>query len=215
VNLRTDEANSAIRKSLSDERLAKYYEAAGNDVAGALCLYERNTRLSETFYTPLQCMEICLRNTLYRCMAEKYGPEWLQRDGVPLGADAIGAIRQAEHSLLLSNKSLTPGALVAELHFGFWVAILGPRYDANLWRAALCNAFLDSGRRMRRDKVHGRFNAIRRFRNRVAHHEPIFQNDLVQRHNEIIEATAWMCQHTAAWALTMSRFAAVYYSAQL
>jgi hypothetical protein len=41
---------------------------------------------------------------------------------------------------------------------------------------------------------------IRRFRNRVAHHEPILSGDLPARHREIIETIGWMCPLTASWS---------------
>jgi hypothetical protein len=112
--------------------------------------------------------------------------------------------------LAQSRKAITLGAVVAELSFGFWVSLLGPRYDATLWRASLYRAFRENGARMKRDRVHGRFNALRRFRNRIAHHEPIFLNNLANTHAEIIEATNWMCSDTAAWTLHISRFAIVF-----
>jgi hypothetical protein len=82
---------------------------------------------------------------------------------------------------------------------------MGPRYDATLWRGALYKAFLAEGGKPR-SIVHGRFNAIRRFRNRVAHHEPIFDRALLQIHDEIIGAIRWMCRETASWAAYHSRF---------
>ena len=48
-------------------------------------------------------------------------------------------------------------------------------------------------------------NALRRLRNRIAHHEPIFQKDLRLMHDETIEAIRWLCPITAAWADTNSR----------
>lgn len=85
--------------------------------------------------------------------------------------------------------------------------LLGARYDATLWRGALFRAFLARGG-MKRSVVHGRFNAIRRFRNRVAHHEPVFHKDVAGMHDEIIEAISWMRRDTSAWAAYHSRVAA-------
>lgn len=204
--------NAILERSLSPERLAKYLIAANGNLHDSLGLYERNTRLSEAFYTPLQCMEICLRNKLNDRLIEKYGPEWFKAGRAPLRQDAAGDI---EKSLLMLNQARNPitiGALVAELGIGFWVGLLGPRYDATLWRGTLYRAFQRNGRYLARNEVHGRFNALRRLRNRIAHHEPIFQKDLPAAHNEIIEATNWMCQGTARWAMHHSRFVAVWNS---
>lgn len=47
-------------------------------------------------------------------------------------------------------------------------------YDQSLWRRSCYKAFLVFGGKKRSD-VHGRLNAIRRFRNRIAHHANVPQ----------------------------------------
>lgn len=159
-------------------------------------------RLSEAFYAPLQCMEICFRNRLCLRLATQYGDDWLTNNKVPFQPDAADAIADAFDAI----KKPTPrtGDIVAELRFGFWVGLLGPRYDATLWRATLHRAFRAGGPIARR-LVHGRFNALRRFRNRIAHHEPIFARNLGRTHNEIIKSIGWMCADTSRWAAHHSR----------
>lgn len=201
--------NNAIALSLSRDRLDKYLNAAGNDLDLAIGLYERNTRLAETFYTPLQALEICLRNHIDIQLVATYGPDWMTNGQPPLNGWAQNQIATASRDLATANAPVAPGAIVAELHFGFWLSLLAPQYDATLWRTACHRAFRANGRGLARRTVHGRLNAIRRFRNRVAHHEPIFQANLQQVHDEIIEAAEWMCPQTAAWALHHSRFPAV------
>jgi len=208
--MRNDPVNLALEKTLSSERLAKYLAASGGDLHHALGVYERNTRLSESFYTPLQCMEICFRNQLNTQLVDKYGADWFRPGKVPLETDAVDTIKEVVSGLHQAKTPITTGAVVAELSFGFWVGLLGPRYDATIWRQALYLGFMENGKRMKRDRVHGRFNALRRFRNRIAHHEPIFLNNLANTHSEIIEATSWMCPNTAAWTLHHSRFTAVF-----
>ena len=86
-------------------------------------------------------------------------------------------------------------------------------YDATLWRQALHRAFRAAGSH-KRSVVHGRFNALRRLRNRIAHHEPIFFRPLSQLHEETIEAVGWMCKDTEAWARHLSNFETVYTASQ-
>lgn len=202
--------NNAIALSLSRERLDKYLNAAGNDLDLAIGIYERNTRLAEAFYTPLQALEICLRNRIDRELSQAYGADWMRNGIAPLNAFAAGAIRDAISDLSKAKVAPSTGAIVAELHFGFWLSLLAKQYDSTIWRGACYRAFSENGRYMARQRVHGRLNAIRRFRNRIAHHEPIFHADLQLAHDEILGATEWMCPETAAWARYHSRFPAVF-----
>lgn len=205
--MRNNEINRALEASLSRERLEKYLEVAGGDLDHALTLYERNTRLAEAFYSPLQSLEVCLRNGLNARLMVVYGGDWLENGTPPLDPDARDEIAQALRSLPAATR--TQGQVIAELRFGFWVGLLGPRYDATLWRKALHMAFR-ARTGVKRSVVHGRLNALRRFRNRVAHHEPVFHRPIETLHAELLEAIGWMCRDTAAWAEHNSRFPAVY-----
>ena len=202
--------NNAIALSLSRDRLDKYLNASGSDLDLAIGLYERNTRLAESFYTPLQALEICLRNHLDAQLIATYGADWTTNGAPPLAAWAIKTINEVVSDLKTGKATVTAGDIVAELHFGFWLSLLGQQYDNTLWRTACYRAFQDrNGKRLKRKTVHNRLNVIRRFRNRIAHHEPIFQANLQQAHGEILETCGWMCVHTAAWAQHHSRFPAV------
>ena len=194
----------AVANSISQERLARY-RRSDSDIRDALLLYERNTLLSEAFYTSLQGLEICFRNKLHACLERDFCMQCLLQNKLPLISEDVSRLSLSKSSLYSSQKQLTEGSIVAELSLGFWVKLLGPTYDATLWRTSLFRAFSSKGRYLRRKGVHGRFNAIRRFRNRIAHHEPIWDQDVVGRHAEIIEAISWMCGDTALWVDRRSR----------
>ena len=202
--MRTPDINRSLEKSISRDRLAKYRSNQDDDLDAALSLYEKNMRLSEAFYPPLQCLEICLRNGIHASMRSKYGSGWLRDPTVPLENTARKMIDVTLSGIKKPEAEITSGDIVAELRFAFWVGILGPRYDATLWRAAIHKCF-PNARSLRRKQVHHRMNALRRFRNRIAHHEPIFFRPVGQLHNEIIEAIGWMCADTRAWAEYHSR----------
>ncbi len=206
--MRTPEINQSLEQSISRDRLAKYLSNQDDDLDAALALYEKNMRLSEAFYPPLQCLEICLRNRIHASMQSKYGAGWLSDNAAPLNNTARNMIDRAWDGIKKPEAEITSGDIVAELKFAFWVGILGPSYDATLWRAALHKCF-PNARSLRRKQVHGRMNALRRFRNRVAHHEPIFFRPVARMHNEIIEAIGWMCADTRAWAEHHSRVSRV------
>jgi hypothetical protein len=201
--LRTVEINLALERSLSRSRLQKYLVIADHDIHLAISHYEKNIRLSEALYTPLQGLEICLRNTIDSEMRVAYGENWLLNPPAAFQENTRNFIDEATRDL----PNPTHDAIVAELKFAFWVSLLATRYDNTLWRKCLYRCFRGV-RGVKRADAHGRLNAIRRFRNRVAHHEPIFDRS-EQLHGEIIEAIQWMCPHTSRWVVSISRFAAV------
>jgi hypothetical protein len=192
----------AVVESLSPERLQKYLEASAGNWRRAIRLYEHNMALSEAFYPCLQCLEICLRNRLNNAIREKFGEDWLFNDTDPLGFDTMQDIEKAQKSI--AKDSFAQGDIVAQLNFGFWIGLLGPRYDATIWRQAAFRAFANA-RTLRQKTIHNRLNALRRLRNRIAHHEPIFDRPLAQLHDEAIETIGWMCRETSAWSANQSR----------
>lgn len=204
--LRTQAIDQSLERTISRVRLGKYLDATGDDLGAAIGLYERNTRLSESLYTTLQGLEICLRNTIDAEMSRTYGVQWFTDKAVPLQRNAHESVTEVVSRLGQPSHD----DLVAELKFSFWVGLLGPRHDKDLWRKALHRGFRAKSGKKRSD-VHGRMNALRRFRNRVAHHEPIFGNAL-QMHTEALEAIEWMCRDTHGWISACSRFTDVYNS---
>jgi hypothetical protein len=191
----------ALWRSFSKERLGRYLDSCAGDHSHALDLYKRNLHLSSHFYIPLQCLEITLRNTLNDSMIAQFGSSWLVSGVLPIGSDTSDWVQAVFTKL--GGASLHSN-IVAELSLGFWVSLLAQRYSESLWKACLFRAFTCDGRYMSRKRVHQRLNTLRRFRNRVAHHEPIIFNDLSQIHAELIEAISWMCPITAQWTLEQS-----------
>ena len=198
--MRTDIINQSLEKTLTRARLSWYLAHSDNELDSALTLCEHNTRLSEAVYPTLQGLEICFRNTINSQMVLTYGPDWITNAATPLRTGARSVVRDCQKR---STKSSVDD-LVAELKFSFWVSLLAPQYDATLWRTRLHKRFRASSAR-RRDVGHGRMNALRRFRNRVAHHEPILEQAKMM-HGEALEAIGWMCGATQAWVTGLSRF---------
>lgn len=201
---------NALEVSLSIERLDKYVKTVGGDKANALRLYVYNTAISEAFYTPLHGLEITLRNSINIRLAAKFGADWYKPDRVrAFQYPLTEMLDDAGGKLAEERKAVTQGGIVAALNFGFWVTVLAPRYDASLWRPALRHAFPNRPRGTERHEVHGALNAIRRLRNRVAHHEPILNRDLAADHALILQVASWICSETATWIAVHSRVPAM------
>lgn len=192
----------ALWRSFSQERLGRYLAACSDEPVKALTLYKRNLQISSGFYVPLQCFEITLRNKLNEEMVRSFDGDWHHRSDFPVESDTYDWIQSAIKQVSFAGAS--NGSIVAELSLGFWVSLLAQRYAEALWKKCLFRAFTCNGRYMNRKLVHQRLNALRRFRNRVAHHEPIIFNDLANTYTELIEAVSWMCPITAEWTAEQS-----------
>ncbi len=151
--MRKERINKPLESIRSRGSLKKYLEYSSVDLHEAITIYERNMRLSEAFYSPLQCLEICLRNAMASQMASAYGENWPVNPDVPLHLDARKAVKEAKEKL--PKDANQTNDIVAALSFGFWVALLAKRYDATVWREALFRAFLSSGKQ-KRPAVHER-----------------------------------------------------------
>lgn len=210
-----DEVLDALESSLSPERIRTYANITAGDRELALRLYTWNTAISAAFYGPLQGLEIALRNAMHRQLSMKYGEDWYDNSACGLDAGTLRRIEKAKSNLSRGHYAIDPPHVVAELPFGFWVSLLGrggwaaapetgkKNYEMTLWRPALYRAFPFS--RRSRSKTHHPLDYLRTFRNRIAHHEPIFNRHLEQDYDSILEVTGWLCPKTASWIAHHSR----------
>lgn len=210
----SDAVLDALQASLSPERFATYLAATWNDRAKALQRYTWNTALSAAFYGPLQGLEVAVRNAMHRELTRCHGAAWYDNPRARLDAGTLDRIRAAKEELRRSRYPVDPPHLVAILSFGFWVSLLGRGgrpagqgtkcdYEMTLWRPALHRAFPLA--RLRRADVHSRLDYLRTFRNRIAHHEPIFGRHLQADHDSILIATGWISEEVRDWIAFHSR----------
>jgi hypothetical protein len=195
-----------LETSLSEDRLSTYLEQTQRDTAEAIRLYVRNTRMSEAFYTPLQGLEVSVRNALHGQLQARLGADWYDNPACAFQFGQARKIDDAKNTLLNEGKPLTPSRIVAELSFGFWTGILGPKYENHLWRPHLRHAFPNAPKALLRKHVHAALDRIRRLRNRIMHHEPILARNLYEDHEQILAVIGWICSGTRKWVEHHSRF---------
>ena len=202
-------------KSLSCERLSTYRRHAGDCLTDALRLYTWNTAICAAFYGPLQGLEIALRNAMHRELSWEYGSRWFNELEAVLDKGALRKIGAAKKNLRRAGRVIEPPNVVAALSFGFWVSLIDSggklnsgcqaHYEEKLWRPALRRAF-PVCKTLTRKQAHQHLNDLRDFRNRIAHHEPIFdRDDLGRDHETILNVTAWISPGTAEWIRHHSR----------
>lgn len=192
----TDEALARFEKLLSPERLAAYYTQARGDKWVAIRLYERNTELSEALYGVLQGLEVTLRNAIHNVLTERIGSAcWY--DKISLEDSEKQSLYDAKKKISERNVPETPGRVIAELTFAFWVRLTTGSYEKALWVPYLRRIFPI---RLQRSKIHGRLVELKTLRNRIAHHERIlWKRDLEEDYRKLLETIGWLSEDVREW----------------
>ena len=164
----------ALRSAVSETRFGTYLTHSAGDEELAWRLYEWNLEVSSALMTPLNMLEVTLRNRLYEAGARPFGSNWLTTSTHLRAADR-GTVTDACEYLKRRNAPVNPGAVIAELAFGLWVGLLANHYDQTLWRQGLHRAFV---RGASRPYLHDQLDRVRTLRNRIAHHEHLLNRDL-------------------------------------
>jgi len=203
-----------LRQVLSQERLESYHQrGTPRTDLNLFSHYAWNMALSESLYSALQCLEIACRNQIHQSATTHYHrDDWFDHPAALQHENERQAIAKAKMALRQQGKPLEAGRIVAELNFGFWTSLLDRRYEQVLWPRLLKHTFPRMPRKIRtRATLAKRFNTIRRLRNRVFHHEPIwYWRDLPQQHEAILEAIEWLEPAMRSFVETIDRFPTVY-----
>lgn len=212
-----------IAKSLSKDRFARYLAATDGDREGAICLYAWNAAIGATFHAPLQALEVTLRNQIHERLTKTYCPHWFDHSAIKFSEKKLEQLETVKSNLKNSFAPIYPPDVVADLSFGFWVDLFRGNYEENLWQPALCKAFPHHDGPIERKIALKRLTKLKRFRNRIAHHEPIFEmgvkktdvkgvrtrkegiKNLKIYYQEILETIGWMSPSKKAWVEAHSR----------
>ena len=194
-----------FEKAISHERFGRYLAWSDDNRDAALLLYGQNTRLSEALYTPLQTLEVVLRNRIHAVLSERFGTHWFRSD-LLVGPYQVEQVQSALDDLDRANKTVTPGRVVASLTFSFWTTMFNKDYEA-LWQQALHRiADRTAPKGLKRKNFSGPLTRIRLIRNRIAHHEPILGWDLPRHHDRMLELIDWLSPPAASWCRAYDRF---------
>ena len=121
----------SIKSSISEERLAVYKaDGANDDVAIARYLY--NIELCKSLYPLINIFEVTLRNSIDSVLVNFFNnPDW--NNTIPLNQTELAMITDAQLKIKRNGKKYSHGRLVAELTLGFWVALMGRKYNQELY----------------------------------------------------------------------------------
>lgn len=190
--------------------MTPYLRAAANDKSKALALYEWSTQTSSAAFEVVGHLEVLLRNALDRCLREHFnedrcGIPWflLPMPGGEHVADAVAAVRER----LRAQRKESRHQIVAGLSFGFWAGLLGQKYE-DLWRSCLHRAFPHSSGT--RKQVAVAVDRVRRFRNRLAHHDSMINIDIPFEVRRILELASYIDPAAARWMAQRSSVMTAY-----
>ena len=184
----------------SSERLAPYLAVTGSDPERAVALYAWNADLSAALATTIGHVEVLLRNAMHESLAawserQFNEPRWFVDPSGLLHPRAAQDIRAARDRASRGPRGESSGRVVAELSFGFWRFLLAGHYDRSLWRQALFRAFPERRRR----EVHDAARILHLARNRLAHHEPMFNRPVGEIRSTALSLARWICPVTGEW----------------
>jgi len=193
---------SAIVATLSPVRLGTYSNAKGfSATAKTLDMYVWNALVSGAFFSALHICEVVIRNAISDALERKFGQQWPWDPGFErtLGKHWKMELQRARRGIPHGST----GKVIAELKFAFWCNMLTASQDQHLWNAYLHTVFpnlpftlsVTGGRKL----LYEDMEKLRHFRNRIAHHEPIFTYPLAQHHSQIFSLIQFRCSDTAAW----------------
>ncbi len=199
-----------LSQAISLERFARYLAWAEGDRVRALELYTLNTQVSETLYTPLQMLEVALRNRVHAVLSDAYNDRWFDDQALITLPNQREQIDKIYQDLIKERKEPNPGRIVAMLTFSFWTSMLSPEYEI-LWQKTLHRiARKENGKGLSRKEISRLLMPLRLLRNRIAHHEPILYWNLPKHHENILQITEWLSPIAAEWSLLHSRFEMIY-----
>lgn len=189
-----------LERRFSAERLAPYRATCRGDLAAALELYDWNAKISAELGATLGHLEVLLRNAMHQELtawsAARFDePHWYLDPGHILGPETRADIAKARSRAVRGQRPETPGRVVAELSLGFWRYLLSRQYDRSLWHPCLHRPF---GRRPRH-LVHDAVARLHEARNRMAHHEPMFNRPLSVLQEDALRVALWLCPVGAEW----------------
>lgn len=203
--MHTTPLKQAIKNALSAARISTY-EAATTVVpqlSGALALYAWNSQVSAAMLSPLHMCEVVIRNAISDALTAEYGEQWPWNHAFEMSLPTSGKFNMRAHLTAKRKGKPTAGKVIPELAFVFWEKMFTGRFDGQIWNKHLKNVMPNINAtwntQVARGEINKDLNKIRGLRNRIAHHEPIFNRVLANDFQLIEKLINFRCPITAAW----------------
>ena len=175
----------AVAQSIPTLRLQPYLDLCNGDYVQGINFYLWNIEISGAFWGSFNLLEVALRNSIHQQLIVKTGhPDWWDQPTM-LHLNERLILEKVKEKFIEKGIEFDAGDLISELGLGFWVALLSNKYHQALWVNSLENAF--PGYSGRRNQLYMDLDRLRKLRNRIAHHEPIYRRELSKDQESICE----------------------------
>lgn len=190
----------SLVRLLSPERLSSYVSQVGS-VDRAIDLYCWNATVSAGFWPAIGHVEVTLRNAMSASLAARHhqlnrAESWLDDPTSELDPRMRFQIAAARRRVLQRGKNASDSQTISELSFGFWRFLITRRHTA-LW-PDLASAFPGAPDR-RRETVEEPVARLHELRNRIAHHQRIWNRDLAERYADLLLVAGYLDAHLPGW----------------
>lgn len=215
---------------LSTPRLGTYTAARSGSVPEALELYRWNLDISMAFFESIHYFEVAFRNAIDSSVEKWYDAthgrpdvglhSWLEptanhtaANGVPARVAGLNGYSQQLVQAAIRNAAkrhtqVDHGHVVAQLTLGFWHHLVMPASASAsaaqkaMWGRAVKPAFVSS---VAQTKLDASVQKIVDLRNRIAHHEPIFDEKLRDQYANLLTTAEQIEPGLGWWIDTTSR----------
>lgn len=192
----------AVRAALSGPRAARYQDDVPAD-HDPLDLYLWNANMSGAFWLPMHVCEVVIRNAAADALAAAVGPNWHAIEGFLASLPAAKPGRYNQRADLRAFSLTTVERAIVGVKFAFWEKLFVAARDAPIWnkqlRLVMPNLDPSVSVAAHRSWIHDSLNSLRKLRNRIAHHEPIYPRQLDAEYFALRNLVAARCAHTAEW----------------
>lgn len=199
-------AANDLEDVVSAPRFSTYVQACGGNTALAAELYLWNASCSAALFNVIHYAEVALRNGCVAALESSFGPNWHHNRGfyytLP-NPRSNRAYHPAADIAAVAARHRGAGKVVAELKLAFWQHLLIAGQDRRMWLPHFASVFpgydptlaIPAARRHLHDDVRD----LRGLRNRIAHHEPIFQRTLNDELERALRIVHWRHPKVGAW----------------
>lgn len=185
-----------LESVLSSPRLGAYRLHPTDTPRILVGRYRWNVALCGALYPTIHYLEVTFRNRVHCALTNHFGTSaWYDVAPPWLHPRELAKIADTRRELQAQGVPLAPDHVVPRLHFGFWTSLLSSSYAQTLWqnRTVIRAVFPGLPNHLRhRHHVNQRLQQLRGLRNRVFHHEPIWNDgQLLQRYRELRQTIDW------------------------